>query len=384
MFIFIYSIVPSFGSANNYRVLPGYIPAGGDIGVLPEGTTTLAAEAACDATAACAGFTFDGPRKGPSPGAVYLKNATAAAGYLPDPNSTWTSFFKAVGPCDLLAAAGNPCVAAHSLVRGLYSDYAGPLYQVNRTTDGLTLDIGVLPDSGAVADAGAQDAFCGSACTVSRIDDQSPRGNHLYIAPREKSQGGFNSPVNASRFAISIAGQKAYGAYFTPGAGYRNVNTSVRGVAWLEPASVPCSNLLRALRNLNLTCALRNLSLGSNRGWRRTTKKKQYTLWWTAGITTVDGRSMVAARGAAITTSFSTYISLFFCFIVIFSCMDYGNAGREPGDYGDGSMEAVYWGSGATWSKGFGSGPWCGADLENGIYYGGNGTYYNPGNMPLH
>ena len=48
-------------------------------------------------------------------------------------------------------------------------------------------------------------------------------------------------------------------------------------------------------------------------------------------------------------------------------------------------MEAVYWGSGSGWSRGFGGGPWVGADLENGIYYGGaNGTTYNPGNMPLH
>ena len=31
------------------------------------------------------------------------------------------------GPCDILAAAGNPCVAAHSTVRALYSGYRGPV-----------------------------------------------------------------------------------------------------------------------------------------------------------------------------------------------------------------------------------------------------------------
>ena len=31
------------------------------------------------------------------------------------------------GPCDILGRAGNPCVAAHSTVRALYSKYAGPV-----------------------------------------------------------------------------------------------------------------------------------------------------------------------------------------------------------------------------------------------------------------
>lgn len=31
------------------------------------------------------------------------------------------------GPCDILGAAGNPCVAAHSTVRALYKAYNGPL-----------------------------------------------------------------------------------------------------------------------------------------------------------------------------------------------------------------------------------------------------------------
>ena len=38
----------------------------------------------------------------------------------------------AEGPCDILAAAGNPCVAAHSTVRALYKSYSGSLYRVSR------------------------------------------------------------------------------------------------------------------------------------------------------------------------------------------------------------------------------------------------------------
>src|SRR6201993_534139 len=71
------------------------------------------------------------------------------------------------GPCDIYAAAGDPCVAAHSTTRALYASYSGPLYQVLRQSDGKTLDIGVVkpasspvPNAGGYADAAAQDAFC--------------------------------------------------------------------------------------------------------------------------------------------------------------------------------------------------------------------------------
>src|SRR5215472_16452887 len=45
------------------------------------------------------------------------------------------------GPCDIYAAAGDPCVAAHSTTRALYASYDGPLYQVLRQSDGKTLNI---------------------------------------------------------------------------------------------------------------------------------------------------------------------------------------------------------------------------------------------------
>src|SRR6185437_8057880 len=71
------------------------------------------------------------------------------------------------GPCDIYAAAGDACVAAHSTTRALYAGYNGPLYQVLRQSDGKTLDIGVVqsvaspvPDAGGYANAAAQDAFC--------------------------------------------------------------------------------------------------------------------------------------------------------------------------------------------------------------------------------
>jgi non-reducing end alpha-L-arabinofuranosidase len=78
----------------------------------------------------------------------------------------------ASGPCDILAAGGTPCVAAHSAVRAMYAAYAGPLYQVKRSTDGATQD--VLPvAAGGVVNAASVDAFCANAgCVVQRVYDQ--------------------------------------------------------------------------------------------------------------------------------------------------------------------------------------------------------------------
>lgn len=80
------------------------------------------------------------------------------------------------GPCDIYAAAGCPCVAAHSTTRALYASYNGPLYQVMRQSDGKTLDIGVVQpspgDPGGYADAAAQDAFCENThCWITIIYD---------------------------------------------------------------------------------------------------------------------------------------------------------------------------------------------------------------------
>src|SRR5436853_7011570 len=84
------------------------------------------------------------------------------------------------GPCDIYAAAGTPCVAAHSTTRALYAAYNGPLYQVKRGSDGATTNIGTLA-AGGYANAAAQDSFCaGTTCTITEIFDQSPQHNHLH------------------------------------------------------------------------------------------------------------------------------------------------------------------------------------------------------------
>ena len=132
----------------------------------------------------------------------------------------------AAAPCDIFDAAGNPCVAAYSLTRALYSSFNGPLYQVNRTSDGAVLNISTV-STGGFANAKSQDTFCGGAnCVVQRIFDQSPRVNHLDIAPAGGAKRTGDLPVNATRHPITVSGQKVYAAYFESGMGYRIDDTS--------------------------------------------------------------------------------------------------------------------------------------------------------------
>ncbi|RPF38115.1 alpha-L-arabinofuranosidase B-like protein [Streptomyces sp. TLI_185] len=136
-------------------------------------------------------------------------------------------------PCDLYAAGGTPCVAAHSTTRALYATYNGPLYQVRRASDNATRDIGVL-SAGGVANAAAQDSFCaGTSCLITVIYDQSGRNNRLTQAPpggfSGPAAGGYDNLANATAAPITVAGHKAYGVYVAPGTGYRNNRTN--GVA---------------------------------------------------------------------------------------------------------------------------------------------------------
>ena len=132
-------------------------------------------------------------------------------------------------PCDIFAASGSPCVAAHSVTRALFAAYGGPLYAVTRASDNRTLNITPLTPGGA-ANAPSQDAFCArDDCVISTIYDQTLHRNHLTPAPAGGHVHTPDAPVNASRLRLTLGGSPVYGAYFEPGNGYRNDNTS--GVA---------------------------------------------------------------------------------------------------------------------------------------------------------
>ncbi len=214
------------------------------------------------------------------------------------------------GSCDIYAAAGDPCVAAHSTTRALYANYNGPLYQVLRQSDGKTLDIGVvqaavasLPDPGGYADAAAQDKFCsGTYCWISIIYDQSPKHNDLVQAPRGgfsgPALGGFNTLPIADMAPITVMGHKAYGVFIEPGMGLRQNN--VKGTAVDDQA------------------------------------EGQY---WV-----VSGKHFNAG-----------------------CCFDYGNAEIDSRDDDNGTMETLYFGNATPWYSGAGNGPWIMTDQENNL-----------------
>lgn len=124
------------------------------------------------------------------------------------------------GPCDIFGAAGDTCVGAFSSVRAMYGSYNGGLYQVTRASDGATADIGVL-SPGGYANAAAQDSFCaGTVCTVTKIYDQSPRGNTLTPGI-VGTAGSPDTGVRADLLPVTASGNKVYGLLFSPGTGYR-------------------------------------------------------------------------------------------------------------------------------------------------------------------
>jgi len=128
-------------------------------------------------------------------------------------------------PCDIYAAGGTPCETAHSTTRALFASYNGPLYQVQRTSDHSSTNIGLL-SAGGVVNAASQDSFCaGTTCTITKIYDQTANHNDLPI-----SWGGFwkgpgtngsDVGANATALPLTVGGHEAYGVKVTQGVGYR-------------------------------------------------------------------------------------------------------------------------------------------------------------------
>jgi non-reducing end alpha-L-arabinofuranosidase len=125
------------------------------------------------------------------------------------------------GTCDLYAAGGTPCVAAHSTTRALFTAYRGNLYQVRRSSDSATRDIGVLAAGGA-ANAATQDSFCANTtCVVTVVYDQSGHGNDLWYQGSAAVPGSTqSSPARATTESLTVAGSKAYSLYINPGNSY--------------------------------------------------------------------------------------------------------------------------------------------------------------------
>ncbi|WP_246192479.1 arabinofuranosidase catalytic domain-containing protein [Kitasatospora atroaurantiaca] len=210
-------------------------------------------------------------------------------------------------PCDIYAAAGAPCVAAHSTTRALFATYSGALYQVKRASDGATTNIGTLA-AGGYANAAAQDSFCsGTVCTITEIYDQSSQHNHLTIEG-PGGNGGQDVGAIANALPVTVGGHSVYGVWVSAGVGYRNNSTT----------GVPTGS---------------------------------------------------APQGAYMVTA-GNHVNNRCCF-------DYGNAETNGLDTGNGHMDAINFGTECWFSPCSGSGPWVQADLENGLFAGGNGSDLN-------
>ncbi|MDN3479744.1 arabinofuranosidase catalytic domain-containing protein [Curtobacterium sp. APC 4022] len=134
------------------------------------------------------------------------------------------------GPCDTYSGAGTSCVAAYSSTRALYASYNGPLYQVQRASDGATTNVGLLA-AGGYANAAAQDTFCsGTTCTIPKIYDQSPNHNDLTVAGAGDA-GPANHAADAAALPITVAGHKAYGVFMPQQVAYRISSTVAKGTA---------------------------------------------------------------------------------------------------------------------------------------------------------
>jgi hypothetical protein len=247
--------------------------------------------------------------------ALALASALTIAGAAPtmaqqNPAAADAAPPRLQGPCDIYAAAGDPCVAAHSTTRALYASYNGPLYRVLRQSDGRTLDIGVvqpsaspIPDAGGYADAAAQDRFCANThCWITTIYDQSGKHNDLTQAPRGgfsgPAMGGMNNVPIADMAPVTIMGHKVYGVFIEPGMGLRVDDPNGTAVD----------------------------------------DQPEGMYWVVNGLHFNSG-----------------------------CCFDYGNAEIDSRDDDNGTMETAYFGVAGAWFHGNPPGPWIMTDQENNL-----------------
>jgi hypothetical protein len=235
----------------------------------------------------------------------------------------------AQGPCDIYAAppdgsTATPCVAAYSTVRRLSSKYSGPLYQVriggsNSGTGGTLQNIGLIA-GGVFADGPSQDTYCGaSACTISKIYDQSGKGNDLIVEGAGCYVTTPDTESNAKGRSLTVSGHKVYALYMvsdSTGGGHNKNGTEFDGYRDDTATGLPTG----------------------------TAAESQYEI--------VDGKR--ANSGC---------------------CWDFGNANRDNcSTGGTGTMDTVEFGAKFVWQVGAGAGPWFMADFEGGTWTGGSAS----------
>ncbi|HEX4225640.1 MAG TPA: arabinofuranosidase catalytic domain-containing protein [Pseudonocardiaceae bacterium] len=99
---------------------------------------------------------------------------------------------------------------------------------------------------------------------------------------------------------------------------------------------------------------------------------KVYGVWISPGV---GYRYTGAARGVATNgAAEGAYMVASGTHVGSSCCFDYGNAESTPNDTGNGHMDAVSIATTCYFAPCSGSGPWVEADMENGMFQGGNGS----------
>ncbi len=232
-----------------------------------------------------------------------------------------------------LAASGTPCAAAYSTVRLLSSKYTGPLYQIrvggsSSGTGGTLKDIGTIA-GGTLADGPSQDALCGSsACTISKLYDQSGKGSDLTVAGPGCYVTTADTESNAKGRSLMVSGHKVYALYMVSNSSFGSSTGPIHD----------------GYRNNN--------GMGLPMG---TAAQGEYEI--------VDGKRANAG-----------------------CCWDFGTAQRDScSTGGTGAMNTISFGLKFVWGTGEGNGPWFMADFEGGVWAGGSGvsTTPNPNNPSI-
>ncbi len=384
------SAVTGGSNATGGAAATGGVPAtGGTVGTNPTGgkASTGGAPATGGATAAGGSKSTGGSGGNGGGGGI-----TATGGASPGGSS-------GTGPCDLYAAANTPCGAAHSTVRALFSSYTGALYQVQRASDKTTKDI--MVGSGGYADSASQDTFCsGTTCTIPIIYDQSANANHLRVTWFAYWLQSGGNAATATAAKITVGGHNVYGIKSGTNVAYRSgvqlsgtaaITKNSATVTFSSPQTLPANSALLFVANskdcvanswpnscnfhtyytsaainaattVTLTASYTGTSSTSTGVWNATTR----------GIATGD-------QAEAEYAVFDARASNQWC------CFDYGNSEIDGIDDGNATMEAVYFGSNTQFGpSGGGSGPWVGADIENGLFYGyENGSTTVPSNTSV-
>lgn len=285
-------------------------------------------------------------------------------------------------PCDILAGAGNPCVAAHSTVRALYSEYNGPLYRVQRSIsnncssgqflegmdwlgDNDQTQVGVQSIEECCAACAAHSGCNHFSLTSSSMQCYLKGGANRTLVPLNGSTAGYCSKGPTEQANISVLEAGGF-ADIAAHEAFCPLGDCV--IATVFDQSPQGNHLAQRISDgvvHNMVNASQHkIRVGGDGGG-----VEVYGMWFEPG----SGYHVDFTKGVAkMNEPESIYAVMSGTHYNGECCFDYGNSENTAtanGDYNSGAMEAIYFGN-AHWkgNTGFADGPWVGADLEAGMY----------------